>query len=742
MAAAIVAPLAGALASCVSTVGGGPLGAGSANAFGIADLHPSPTRRAPALQLVLDNEADGVTRSGFDSLGTGGNREQYAGDYRQSGTPSVLGQQWVTWTPTIPVAGRYRVFMKWSSFSNRPTGVPVTIASSGGAKTSTAIVNQQINARSWYNLGVYTLTQGTGNSVHITDAGGDYTVADAVKFIPVTSADQVFTDDFSDGAAHWIEQGGEHDWQVVRHGRDAVYRHSTTTGASPMSWLHVFEKDVDVSASFTVLAVDSTSATAGLVVRHHTEEALTFAGYDFASGQWVIREQLGGDFDVVTLAQASAPSPKIGRRVRLRVTAVNNVVDLYVNGSPTPLLTTDKAENQSSGRIALNAAGARTDFETVEVTLLSGQGRIEKGVLDVTIGAGDGVYREGATVVPLKDGTIAVRVESDQLWKSKDGGRTFAQVLDHTWPVNPGAHSSIIRLANGQLLNMIAEYATPPANFDSPLRYRAMRSSDEGATWVPAGLTWEEYREGPVVGQSPVIAMNDKLTQISTGRIFYPVELRSYTGTAITAHATEIWYSDDNGDSWAKTPGDSGSFVTGIKDYCESKIVETTSGDLELYTPYNETPSLRVATSHDGGMTWTDERAADGFMNARSSFSVAADTSGRRPEYFMVWVYDDQPEDKDMILPRNRLALATSSDGVNWRYAMDVDRWVSPYGANNKPITTFIDPGLTVTPDWIYVTSGRSERYDASVSGNPQQLRFYRIARSAIRPYEVWPAEY
>ena len=263
-----------------------------------------------------------------------------------------------------------------------------------------------------------------------------------------------------------------------------------------------------------------------LSVRHNSDDAQIFAGYDLVSQRWHIRERSGADREWVTLAESAVMPLDTAAWHSIRVRAVNSTIELFIDGAS--VLRTTEASHVSPGRVALAAGGTVARFDDVSLRLLSGQGRVEDGVLDYTLSPEDGVYREGATIVELSNGDLALR-HREELFLSTDGGRSFDRQDTHSWPQNAHGHHSIIRLQDGTLLDMVAEYEHPPATGDEPLRFRAYVSDGDGASWEPAGLTWPGFREG-LPGRSEVIVMNDKLTQTSTGRIFFAVTVREDDG--------------------------------------------------------------------------------------------------------------------------------------------------------------------------------------------------------------------
>jgi len=106
--------------------------------------------------------------------------QEYGNGQRYTRTGN--GSRTVTWTPDIPVAGEYSVYVWWVEHSNRVTNAPYTINYDGGSKT--IYVNQQENGGKWNYLGTYTFAAGTFWNVMLTNnaGGGQIVDADAVKF--------------------------------------------------------------------------------------------------------------------------------------------------------------------------------------------------------------------------------------------------------------------------------------------------------------------------------------------------------------------------------------------------------------------------------------------------------------------------------------------------------------------------------------------------------------------------------
>ena len=96
-----------------------------------------------------------------------------------------LGGDTYRWTPTMPEAATYDVYMWWTAHALRSAAVPMTVVHAGG--TTTKNVNQQVNGGQWVLHGRYSFNAGTGGYVQLSDANGQAD-ADAVRFVPVSSA--------------------------------------------------------------------------------------------------------------------------------------------------------------------------------------------------------------------------------------------------------------------------------------------------------------------------------------------------------------------------------------------------------------------------------------------------------------------------------------------------------------------------------------------------------------------------
>jgi sialidase-1 len=191
------------------------------------------------------------------------------------------------------------------------------------------------------------------------------------------------------------------------------------------------------------------------------------------------------------------------------------------------------------------------------------------------------------------------------LKRSEDGGRTFGplQAIAYDPPHTMGnpcpvadRDTSAIWMPLTRNLGHDAESAIIDGTSEGTREVWICHSLDDGYTWSwPVQITqstkkpnWTWYATGPGVG-----------IQLHTGRLVIPcdfVEARS------KLHGSHVIYSDDHGESWL-LGGVVGSEVN------ECQVVERRDGSLLMnmrnHTGTEGPHSRAIATSHDGGMTWS-----------------------------------------------------------------------------------------------------------------------------------------
>ncbi len=131
--------------------------------------------------IVDNNDASNVTITGTwtSSTSVAG---YYGGNYVTDNN-ELKGTKSFRFTPNLPSAGQYDVYLRWTTNANRPTNVPVDINFAGGTQTYT--VNQQNNNGTWVKLATKQFDAGTGGSLLIRTTGteGFFVIADAARWV-------------------------------------------------------------------------------------------------------------------------------------------------------------------------------------------------------------------------------------------------------------------------------------------------------------------------------------------------------------------------------------------------------------------------------------------------------------------------------------------------------------------------------------------------------------------------------
>lgn len=141
----------------------------------------------PPVSLILDNTNSAVTRlpTTADWVTSTSSTGIYGSNYYHDSNTGAIGGKSVVYTPNLPAAGSYSVYLRWPALSNRASNTPVEIHHAGGTSFYTA--NQRINGGTWMLLGTFPFNTGTGGRVVIRNDGANgYVIADAVQFTTVS----------------------------------------------------------------------------------------------------------------------------------------------------------------------------------------------------------------------------------------------------------------------------------------------------------------------------------------------------------------------------------------------------------------------------------------------------------------------------------------------------------------------------------------------------------------------------
>ena len=134
----------------------------------------------PPSSLVADNSSGVATGTWPASTSVGG----YLGTNYQVHAAGT-GTNTFTWTLSVPSAGTYEAYARWTQHPNRATNAKYTVNHAGGASVVT--VNQEAGGGNWQLLGTYSFNAGA-TTLSLSDEANDYVVADAVMLVPPGAA--------------------------------------------------------------------------------------------------------------------------------------------------------------------------------------------------------------------------------------------------------------------------------------------------------------------------------------------------------------------------------------------------------------------------------------------------------------------------------------------------------------------------------------------------------------------------
>lgn len=241
------------------------------------------------------------------------------------------------------------------------------------------------------------------------------------------------------------------------------------------------------------------------------------------------------------------------------------------------------------------AGGGEAGFETVHAL------RLPRGV--------HGYRGINGDFVQLRDGSIlwSYTAEGKGLMSlhSADQGRTWQPGPRLVpWPQPPAAgrivHPSFLRLKNGNILLSYIYSTYPTTPYYGHNYYRL--SADEGKTWT------DQYVLTPHPGY--VIMHNDRLVQLSTGRILGIAEYKAHMPSSEdhSGYAGISFLSDDQGYSWRPSRN---LVDMAPVEFQEAHAVELKDGRILMVgRTYSGYPVK--AYSSDGGETWTKGEKMEG----------------------------------------------------------------------------------------------------------------------------------
>ncbi len=175
------------------------IGIGLAIFLIIAIVVPTSVIRGQPLEIIVDNlDPEFTTNGAWNESGS-------PGEHNSSSVFTYVANRTATWTPNLPQAGFYDVYVWWTYYAGagRDTIALYTVNHTDGSSPIVINQNEEANASQWFFLGNFEFNSGSSGSITVTrqpSATGGATSADAVRFVGSSSADlQIMTTSLPDG---------------------------------------------------------------------------------------------------------------------------------------------------------------------------------------------------------------------------------------------------------------------------------------------------------------------------------------------------------------------------------------------------------------------------------------------------------------------------------------------------------------------------------------------------------------
>ncbi len=514
-----------------------------------------------------------------------------------------------------------------------------------------------------------------------------------------------FTTDFDTDEGYFSEENGT---KLCYIKDSSLVVPSDNDGALTM--MHVFEKNVSLSARFMYRDSDMENhPQLTFILRYNCPEAYVKVKYLPNTKVWGLYSAEGLDFPAIKYIEKEGFECKENVWYDMNFTLSGTTATVTLNGET--VFEIKDVKHPSPGRIAFSSKDTTMLIDKMDAALLSGEGTIWKNVVHNKLP--DDSYREGGTVIEMSDGNLTYIHKSGATFTSDKHGTTWERAAE-PW-TNTYGYPNIIRLDNGELLKIgIREV-------DGKKYQCSMNSSDDGKTWVDGGIICEtpyNSDRGPTTAYAG--NMNDKIMQFKNGRVYYSQNFDAYAKNQMAYDLYWVfcgfYYSDDYGKTWTKAKSMSWDISGDIPRFGECKVLECADGTIRMYNSWNQLGCVVYSESYDGGDTWSPMVKIPELPCASSSMQFVKDTYADNDyTYYMVWVHNIPRG--TAALPRNRLALAKTTDGKNWKYLGDIWCFESEY-AFGWDVAHIVDAFIKTTKDYIICGAGFSERIGRKECGD------------------------
>jgi len=517
----------------------------------------------------------------------------------------------------------------------------------------------------------------------------------------------------------WSSDPRDEAWKVLCHDGTTVYQSPQNEKCNQVH-LHAFENDPYVKMKFSSKDV-AADGSFGLLLRHAPHTAYVKVGYDVQKKCWFV-EDVPAFYDCSSQRFESNNWELTGDKIyEMEVITCEDVVTMRVD--KVEVLRACGLRQTGFGRIGLFAENATLSVHAFYAKMPHACPVID-GVVKTYV---DENHFAASTEIEVTTDGRVVGITKDLyprtdiayqtgIYRSNDMGLTFEKVLPeeaYSGLDTFGAYQSVLRMKNGKYIQVLSK------------RNTLVQESEDMIHWKDIGQVYSEddydkmnQQKGHILFH--VNSLAEYADQNGKTRIFLPItETIKFcdpsTQRIAVKHDTAVYYSDDDGHTWMRSKNTAYDVLRAegfavLDDFAESKIVQCADGNLRLYNSRNGTRFLCYLESDDFGVTWKGFNTIREMQCARSSFGVAEDPYNPGT-YYMAWV-NNTPLYRNASQGRIRMSLARSYDGKNWHFVGDAEYTSLRYADKREylyfPLFQILDPSVTVTEDYVYVTYGLS----------------------------------
>ena len=546
----------------------------------------------------------------------------------------------------------------------------------------------------------------------------------------------------------WSVEPRDKAWCIIEKQGRKAYGNSEKIGFQQVH-LHTFETNPYVKMSVSLEHMEEVSS-GGLIIRHAPHTAYVRVGYDSKVSRWFV-EDVPESYDCKSQRFESEDwELKEEKIYQLEVKADGSTIQVVVDGAE--VLKAEGVRQTGHGRIGLFAENCQVLVSDFYAKLPNATGVLDgvvKTYVDKNLWAASTQIQETPNgkllgicknLYPIKG-----KAYETAIYHSDDMGLTFQPVFpneDYSGLDTNGAYQSVRRLKNGKYIQVLLHQKT------------LVQESEDLIHWKDIGRVlsdddYEELNQGNVKGYAlfHTNSIAEYTDNDGKSRVFMPFAICQAicdpnTQKITKIHDTVVYYSDDNGYTWKRSKNSSFDVFreenqTAIESFAESKVVQCLDGTLRLYNSRNMTRFMCYLESYDFGETWSHFNTIRELQCSRSSFGVTEDPY-QPGVYYMAWV-NDRALYRSASHGRTRMSLARSYDGKNWHFVADAEhtslRYPDEMDYLYLPIFQILDPSVTVTEDYVYVTYGLSAFLDqGNIDGSLKNI--HHEQRPALTRFE------